>query len=536
MGRSPLALKPARDQPQLEVSEVTSTAVGRHTTRAMDELALTAMVRGLLNRRPTVGLALGVVRDGRLESFHAHGLADVAAHRPVTEDTVFRIASITKTFTAIAVMQLWERGLVDLDAPANEYLRAYKLVPAKAGFRPATVRQLLTHTAGIREVLHPWGLLRMPDLGETVKAGRRVPSLAEYYGGGLRIDAEPGSRFTYSNHGFATAGQIVEDVSGQSLDRYMRHRIFEPLGMAKTDLVRSERVRSHLATGYELRSDGARPVADYELITVGGGGIYSTPGDVARYMEALLGGGANEHGRVLKRETVATMFQPHYQPDPRLAGIGLAFFRTNLGGHLAIEHDGLLPGFDSQLFLAPDAGIGVMAFANGPGHGIHWLTPEVAGVMRHLLGVPEETIRTDLPQHPETWRDVCGWYRFTAPWADPGKLAIGPGVEVFVRRGQLEIRAFSPIPALYGAFLLHPDDENDPYLFRIDLSRLGLGSARVVFSREPGVGTTALHLDFGPLSFRKQPSGTNPRRWIPRALGAVALAGAAVAFRRRRKH
>src|SRR5437879_2427676 len=135
----------------------------------IDQLDLKAKVNAILNRWPAVGLAMGVIRNGRLESFRGQGLADIASNTPVTEDTVFRIASITKTFTAIAVMQLWEQGVVELDASANDYLRAYKLVPGKAGFRPATVRHLLTHTAGIREVLHLPGLLRMRDLGETVK-------------------------------------------------------------------------------------------------------------------------------------------------------------------------------------------------------------------------------------------------------------------------------------------------------------------------------------------------------------------------------
>ena len=137
---------------------------GRLAGSAVDENEMMVRINETLNRWPTVGLAVGVVRDGHLAFFHGHGLADIASHTPVTEDTVFRIASITKTFTAIAVMQLWEQGIIDLDAPANDYLRTYKLIPAKASFRPATVRHLLTHTAGIREVLHPSGLLRMRDL------------------------------------------------------------------------------------------------------------------------------------------------------------------------------------------------------------------------------------------------------------------------------------------------------------------------------------------------------------------------------------
>ena len=146
----------------------------------VDELEMKARVGGILNRRPAVGLAVGVVRDGRLEFFHGHGVADIASNTPVTEDTVFRIASITKTFTAIAVMQLWEQGLVDLDAPANDYLRAYRLIPAKAGFRPATVRHLLTHTAGVPEVAAPLRRCsgrtsaRASRLGRAAAVARRV--------------------------------------------------------------------------------------------------------------------------------------------------------------------------------------------------------------------------------------------------------------------------------------------------------------------------------------------------------------------------
>ena len=93
-----------------------------------EEFALETRLAEILNRRATGGLALGVVRNGRLDWFHGHGLANIASRTPVTEDTAFRIASISKTFTAVAVMQLVERGLVDLDAPATDYLRAYRLV------------------------------------------------------------------------------------------------------------------------------------------------------------------------------------------------------------------------------------------------------------------------------------------------------------------------------------------------------------------------------------------------------------------------
>ena len=253
---------------------------------------------------------------------------------------------------------------------------------------------------------------------------------------------------------------------------------------------------------------------------------------MARYVAALLGGGTNEHGSVLEPATVASMFEPHYQPDPRIPGIGLAFFRVNVGGHAAVEHQGILPGFNSQIFLAPDDGVGVMAFTNGARRAMLWLPDEVAGLLKQLLGVPNEVIRTDVPQHPEVWGDICGWYQLPGPLTDVRtRSMLGAGVEVFVRSGQLMLRGLSPIPALYKGFPLHPDDDKDPYVFRIDLAEFGLGSLRVVFGRDPGGATTRVHLDLMPLTLQKQPATLNPRWW---ATGALVVAATALVIRRGR--
>jgi CubicO group peptidase (beta-lactamase class C family) len=478
-----------------------------------DALELKGRIDRILNRWPAVGLAVGVVRDGSLECFHGHGVADIASKTPITEDTVFRVGSITKTFTAIAAMQLWEQGRLDLDAPASDYLRAYRLVPAKASFRPATVRHLLTHTAGIPEVvhvselLHPsWGPFGSRPVVLSVKAGEPMPSLAEYYRDGLRLVVEPGTAFAYSNHGFATLGQIVEDVSGTPLARYYREHVFEPLGMTSTDLVRSERVAPRLATGYALGLRGARAVPDRDRIDAGAGGIYSTTRDMARFAAALLGGGANEHGSVLKPATLATMFEHHYQPDPRLPGIGLAFFRSDAGGHRVVGHEGVLPGFNSQLLVAPDDGVGVVAFTNGSSGAFVWLQAEFDRLLRRLLDVPDEVVRTDLPHHPEIWGDLCGRYRLPARIGDlRGRVAMDAGAQVFVRGGRLMVRLLTPLPALYRGLALHPDEEQDPYVFRLDLFKFGT-TVRVAFAREPGAGTTALHTDLQLQSLYKQPA------------------------------
>jgi CubicO group peptidase (beta-lactamase class C family) len=471
----------------------------------LDQRQLESRIDEIRGRWPTVGLAVAVVRPGVVESFCGQGYADIAAAVPVTQDTVFRIASISKTFTAVAVMQLWERGLLDLDAPANQYLRAFRLIPTDPTWRPATVRHLLTHTAGIPEWVHPLRMLNSGWVGESVEAGEQVPTLAQYYRGGLRLAVEPGTICTYSDHGFATLGQIVEDVSGRPLEGYLRENVFQVLGMDGSDLGRSERARAHPATGYRLGSRGPRAVTDRQWVTAAASSIYSTPRDMARYVAALIGGGAGEHGTVLKPETLATMFRAHYQPDPRIPGMGLSFFRGAMGGHAVVEHQGVLPGFNSQIFLAPDDGVGVVAFTNGSRNAATWLTTETGRLLGDLLGVPAPVIRTDVPQHPENWSGLCGWYRPRAQRTDLQAWSmLGAGVQVFVRSGRLRLRTLSPIPVLNRGVVLHPDDDADPDVFRIDLSRYGMAPARVVFTRTAAGAVAAVHFDGLPLSADKR--------------------------------
>lgn len=386
------------------------------------------------------------------------------------------------------------------------------------------MRQLLTHTGGVPEQAHPTQMFRT-DYGESVQPGRPAPTLAEYYRGGLRVAVEPGTSFIYGDHSFATLGQIVQDVTGTPLHRYFCDHIFEPLGMTDTSFLRPEGVRSNVATGYELARRGPRAVIDRELIPKAAGAIYSTTRDMARYVAALLGGGANGHGAMLQPATLATMFEPHYRPDVRLPGMGLGFMRGSLGGHLAVEHQGIVPGFNAQLWVAPNDGVGIVAFTNGSPQAVMWMPGETGRLLGDLLGVAPDGIRTDMPQHPEVWGNICGWYKPSLPATDVrARLWFGAGAEVLVRRGQLVFRLLNPIPALYRGLTLHPDDERDPYAFRIDLSPFGMGTARVVFGEESSTRTA--YLEFMPNPFRKQPAGTNPRLW---ATAGLAVTGAAIA-------
>lgn len=502
------------------------------TFERVDDLDLKAKVVEVLERWPSAGVAVGVVRDGSPVWFFPHGVADVESKAAITGDTVFRIGSITKTFTAIAVMQLNEQGSVDLDAPASDYLRTFRLVPAEPGFRP-TVRQLLTHTGGVGYWRRLSDLLR-PGVGSADRAARSgARPLAEYYRAGLPVEIEPGTKWVYSNHGFAALGQIVEDVTGEPLDRYMRERIFEPLGMEHTDLARSERVRDRLATGYLLRSRGLKPVADRELPAAGAGGAYSTASDLALYVAALQRIVSGEQGSVLRPETMASMFQPQFRLDPRLSGMGLAFELGEESGHRTAGKSGIVSGFLSAMTLAPDERIGVVVLSNTGGLDPRGVSQPLArALLRRLLGLPDQAIRTDFPPRPDTWGEICGYYS-----PDPGpvtnlftRATMGAGAEVSVRRGQLMLRPLHPIPAIRRGMRLYPDDPDDPWVFRVQFPEYGY-DLRAVFASRPEAGRMVSRLLTDAFSFQKRPALRNPRLW---ANGALLAAGTALAVRRLR--
>jgi CubicO group peptidase (beta-lactamase class C family) len=482
---------------------------------------LRAVVNRYLLAWPSAGLAVGLVREGRLDWFLGHGVADASVADPVTPDTVFRIASVTKTFTAIAIMQLWEQGLVDLDAPAADLLTGFRLVPNKSELAPVTIRHLLTHTSGIGYWRRLSDLFH-PGVGSGDLARGPVRPLSRYYRAGLPVEVEPGTKWVYSNHGFAVLGQIVEDVTGQPIDSYLRRNVFAPLGMHDTDLTPPEPIRR--ARGYVLGVHGLKAVTERGVPTLAAGGAYSTAGDLARYAAALMHGGTNEHGTVLRPETLEIMFRPHFQADPRQPGMGLAFHLGEESGHRTAGHGGILPGFLSALLVAPDDHAAVIALRN-TGRLDNRGAPEMVTVelLRRAIGLPPPA---QIAPSPQTWHRLCGWY---AP--EPGpvtnlftRATMGAGIEVAVRNRQLVMLPLTLIPGMRAGLPLRPDDPHDPTVFRADFSTLGYASPRVVFAVEAAGQQPATRLALDDIAFRRRPDAYNPRRLLLNALAATATA------------
>jgi len=311
----------------------------------------------------------------------------------------------------------------------------------------------------------------------------------------------------------------------------MLEHVSQPLGMDHTEYTRTDRTKGKVATGYHWLFRKFNALKDYDLSLLGPGSVLSSLADMAIYAEWLLHGGAGVNGDVLRADTLSEMMSPQYSVDPRITGMGLAFWLDELGGHRTAGHDGNVPGFASSLVVAPDDGVAVVALTNNSSFiGAHVLTHHV---LRSLLGVADPAAqlpRADVAPSVHLWAELEGFY---AP--QPGFLTnlrswqmVGGEVQVLVKDRRLVIRGLSMVPALRRGLELHPIDNDDPLLFAVELDGLVVP---VAFAREPGcidrlaVGPPANTSFYRRSTFRST-----------RVRGGLVLAGAlAAAFRPRRR-
>ena len=497
-----------------------------------DEFIIAAM-----NKYTLPGLAVGIVRDGRLVYAKGFGLADAKAGRAVTADTVFRIASISKTFTAIGLMQLWEQGKFQLDDPVNDYLVAYKVQHRDPQAPPVTFRHLLTHTSGIGEFRTISDLFRFRRSFIGVREGESLPTLREYYGGRLTPELYPEEKWAYANHGFATVGQLVEDISGEPFAQYMREHVFSPLGMERTDFLRSDRVCDELAVGYQgyqLKRGRLKPVDYLENILRPASEIFSSVNEMARYVAALMNGGRNEYGAVLKPETLQMMMEPHYRVDERLTAMGLAFWLEDFDGHRIAWHGGEWPGFTSAMYVAPDDGLGIVVFTNVTSIALFGIA---ASLMRRLLDVPDpvsQLPRPDILETPHLWADLCGFYGPKPGFLTNARIwmMFGGEAEVFVKGNHLALRSLAGL--VRKGIPLYPSDPSDPLAFQVVYENLPIS---VVFKRnEAGQIDRLLAGAMGPATLYKRPTVESLRFRVTAVLAVLAsLVAVALGWRRLRK-
>jgi CubicO group peptidase (beta-lactamase class C family) len=312
--------------------------------------ALTAFVDEFfpqeMARRRIPGLVFVFVSGGEIALARGFGVAQLEPRRPVDPDrTVFRLASVSKTVTATAALQLVERGRLDLQTDVNTYLKSFQLA-ARHG--PITLNHLLTHTAGFDERL----------LGAGARSAQDVEPSSRYLARSMPPTfMEPGRVISYSNHGYALVGHLVEEVSGRPFADYVRAEIFEPLGMWRSGSLTGQ-VPEDLAVAYEYE-EGQHRALSPEYLQISSAGFFFTTGtDMGRFVIAHLRGGAYRERRILRPETVALMHTRHFAQTPATSGWAYGLWEDTRGGRRALLHDGGGKGYKALIYLVPHLDVG----------------------------------------------------------------------------------------------------------------------------------------------------------------------------------
>ncbi len=345
---------------------VYSSGCSRHAPQPLDaakaatfEARLDSLVPRLLAEYGVPALAIGSVENGKVHFARGYGVADSAANRPATAKTLFNLASISKSVTTWGVLHLADSGLIDLDAPVHTYIQRWRLPASDFDETGVTVRRLLSHTAGLSVPTVPW-----------LPADTTLPSLEEFLAGGagssgpVIIDDEPGNRWRYSGGGYVVLQLMIEEVTGQRFEEYMRQAVFEPLGMPSATFAPIRVSGDGIATPYQ--GDNG-PIAPYRIIGGSAGGLYSNIEDFARFLTTYYVVG----GAVISERLFETMLTPVMKVE--LEGVDLEGAEYALGhgvhrtrtGEIIAYHSGGNPGYLAYFLIAPATGSGLVLASNG---------------------------------------------------------------------------------------------------------------------------------------------------------------------------
>lgn len=294
------------------------------------------------------GAALAVVRSGTPVLTYCHGMADVEWRQPVTPTTVFRLASLSKPFTALAVLSLADDGLLDIDAPVAKYLS-----DAPEHWHRVTVRHLLTHTSGIPN------FVRQPDFAERTSRIDHTDADIRGLFADQPLHFEPGTRFSYSNSGYRLLDMIAAEAAGMPFGDVVTERVFRPAGMVDTRVLRDDEIVPERARGYR-RSGSGFVNAPYLSLTIpgGAGGIGSTLTDLLHFDAAL------RHGAFADARLHERMFTPVRLACGRTEGYGLGWDLSTYRGRHIKHHAGGIEGFSCIYVRIPEEDVSLIMLTN----------------------------------------------------------------------------------------------------------------------------------------------------------------------------
>ncbi|MEL6603210.1 MAG: serine hydrolase domain-containing protein [Cyanobacteria bacterium J06614_10] len=326
--------------------------------------AIDTFIQQMMADRHIPGLTLAVIQDQKLIKAQGYGVLDHERNVHARPSSIFPIASMSKPLTATAMMLLVQDGKIDLDAPIGTYL-----TEAPEHWEQVTVRRLLNHTAGLSERAYEDDHLISP--ADFVAKAAVAP-----------LDFEPGAAWMYSNTGYSLASSVVEAVSDQPFADFMAERIFEPLGMSQTDVVRDSYMFSNRAMGYFVGEGGTwQPVSDFFRYSLlprlmpglqGAGSITSNVVDLARWEIAL------QKGQLLAPDMQLAMQQPGTMNSGRITDYGLGWIVQDINGHTAVSHGGNLWGYSTSISRFVDDDITIIVLTNKDSESGDWLAQKIA--------------------------------------------------------------------------------------------------------------------------------------------------------------
>jgi CubicO group peptidase (beta-lactamase class C family) len=316
-----------------------------------------AAVTQTMREQKIPGLAIGIVRDGRLVYARGFGVMEMGKpDRPITPQTLFHMASITKPFVATALMQLVEQGKVNLDDPVVKYLPYFTIDDPRC--KAITVRQMATHTSGMPDVQDY--LWNKPEYDEGALE-RYVRSL-----GDKKLRFAPGTEFRYSNMAFEVLGDVVAKASGQNFDDYVDEHILKPAGMKSSTLLFKKADPAKLAAGYTLKNDEVVPIAHYPYnrAHTPSSNLHSNVEDMARWIAVNLNRGELDKQRILKRDSYDVLWKHAFAVPQRNWHVGLSWFLAPVGDDELVMHNGGDDGFTTHLSFVPATRSGIVLMAN----------------------------------------------------------------------------------------------------------------------------------------------------------------------------
>lgn len=383
--------------------------------------ALDGWVAGQAAEKRIPALSIALVDDQAIVWAKGYGFEDAARTRPATAETAYRVGSVSKLFTDIAVMQLVEAGTLDLDAPVKKYLPDF--APRGPEAEGITLRQLMAHRSG---------LVREPPVGSYFDPD--PPGLAATVAGlnGTDLVYPPGARLKYSNAGIAAVGLVLERAAGEPFAARVAERVLMPLGMDRSGFTPApNRVAATMWTGFGRDF----PAPTFELGIAPAGSLDSTAADLGRFLRALFAGGRGPGGPILRPETLAEMCRAQFEPPDAPRGFGLGFAIGRLGEHRRVGHSGAVYGCATDLAFLPDRKLGaVVIAARDCANGLATRVADVAlgQMLAAQAGQPLPAIEATAPVDPARARQLAGRYR--APGGDTldlvelnGKFALEPG-------------------------------------------------------------------------------------------------------------